>query len=136
MNFSIQPEFFYTSKDRIQIMITYKESESHDAKKCSRWAPLHGFVEFNEFHDIITKFPNIYNILGITIQLRYDREYFIYYFDYQNNKPLTNIYKENNVTIFLDYYPRIVINNILIPFECKVATTSQDIDFDDDCVIL
>ncbi|ARF12143.1 hypothetical protein Klosneuvirus_3_278 [Klosneuvirus KNV1] len=137
MNFSIQPEFFYTNKERIQIMIIYKENNFFQSKLCSRWSPLHGLIEFKEFYDTQIKLPNIYNILGITIQLKYDGDYFIYYFRNQNNEPLMNIGKDNQISIFLDFYPKIVINNIIIPYDCQLFTYQQELDIEDDeCVIL
>jgi len=137
MNFSIQPEFFYTNKERIQIMIKYKETDFFDSKICSRWAPLHGNIEFNNFYDTTLKLPNIYNILGITIQLKYEGEYFVYYFKTPDELPLDNIKKDNLITIFIDYYPRIVFNNIMIPVDSKLFLEPQILDVeDDDCAIL
>jgi len=136
MNFSIQPEFFYTNKERIQIMITYKENDFFESKLCSKWTLLHGIIEFKEFYDDKTKLPNIYNILCITIQLKYDGDYFIYYYKNPDDTPLNNICKDNQITIFIDFYPRLVINNIIIPDDERMATYSQELDVDDDCIIL
>lgn len=136
MNFSIQPEFFYTNKERIQIMIKYKENNFMESKICSRWTLLHGIIEFKEFYDNNSKLPNIYNILSITVQLKYDGDYFIYYFNNLDEKPLNNIGKDNQIIIFTDFYPRLVINNIIIPFDERMATHSLELDIDDECVIL
>lgn len=136
MNFSFQPEFFYTNKERIQIIIEYMDGNKDISKQCSRWTLLHGSIEFKNIFDTPGNYPNIYNIINIIIQLKYDGDYYIYYFGNQNNKPLNNIRKDNQVTIFLDFYPKIIINDMIIPYDERMATSSQELDIDDECIIL
>lgn len=114
MNFSIQPEFFYSRRDRIRIMIKYKVNQTDTETTFSRWFPLNLIIYFNEFYDTVKEYPNIYNIINIAVQLKHEEYYYVYNFFNPNKEPL-NLNQENVITIISGYHPNISINNILVP---------------------
>lgn len=137
MNFIIEPECFYSLGDRLQIMVEYKSEYGLNSKICSKWIRLNGVIVFNEFYDDNLLLPNIHNIISIQIQLKFNNEYYIYIYEDNLNKFLQNINKENKIKIKIksnDFYPQIIINNIISPVDTKISTESNNIN--DDCIIL